>query len=89
MEFEYDPAKSAANKDKHCLYFFEAQALWNDPNRQLGDAIERGERREMLFAMFDEKIWSAVFVKPGTRIRLISVRRARDNEVKLYEQPKP
>ena len=30
MEFEFDPAKSAANKDKHGIDFVEAQALWLD-----------------------------------------------------------
>ena len=32
MKFEYDPAKSAANKAKHGLDFEEAKALWKDEN---------------------------------------------------------
>ena len=31
MGFEYDPAKSAANKVKHGIDFAEAKALWDDP----------------------------------------------------------
>ncbi|MSO62009.1 MAG: hypothetical protein EXQ50_07965 [Acidobacteria bacterium] len=31
MEFEFDPAKSAANKAKHGIDFVEAQEFWNDP----------------------------------------------------------
>jgi uncharacterized protein len=30
--FEYDPAKSATNKEKHGIDFKEAQALWEDTN---------------------------------------------------------
>ena len=33
MKFEYDPDKSAANREKHGIDFDEAQALWNDPYR--------------------------------------------------------
>jgi len=32
MYFEYDPPKSEANQAKHGIDFFDAQALWNDPN---------------------------------------------------------
>jgi len=28
MQFEFDPQKSAVNKDKHGIDFVEAQALW-------------------------------------------------------------
>ncbi|MEP2842862.1 BrnT family toxin [Roseibium sp.] len=31
MKFEYDPDKSAANREKHGIDFDEAQALWDDP----------------------------------------------------------
>ena len=31
MEFEYDPAKSAANLRKHGIDFIAAQILWLDP----------------------------------------------------------
>lgn len=33
MRFEFDPAKSAANRAKHGIDFLEAQALWSDPDR--------------------------------------------------------
>ncbi len=32
MEFEFDPKKSNTNKEKHGIDFYEAQALWNDPD---------------------------------------------------------
>ena len=33
MRFEFDSAKSTANKAKHGIDFVEAQALWTDPDR--------------------------------------------------------
>ena len=33
MRFEFDPAKSDANKVKHGIDFVEAQGIWNDANR--------------------------------------------------------
>jgi uncharacterized protein len=33
MHFEFDPAKSAANLEKHGIDFIGAQALWSDPDR--------------------------------------------------------
>jgi len=32
MEFEFDPKKSGSNKQKHGIDFYEAQALWDDPD---------------------------------------------------------
>ena len=31
MDFEFDPLKSAANKEKHGIDFVDAQLLWHDP----------------------------------------------------------
>jgi uncharacterized DUF497 family protein len=88
MQFEFDPAKSAANLEKHGIDFVTAQALWDDPDGQMGDALDRGERREILFAQLQRKIWAAVFIRRGANIRIISVRRARTREVEVYEQSK-
>ena len=32
MEYEFDPAKCAVNKEKHGIDFLEAQILWDDPD---------------------------------------------------------
>jgi len=32
MKFEFDFMKSDGNKKKHGIDFYEAQALWNDPD---------------------------------------------------------
>lgn len=45
MKFEYDPAKSAANKAKHGLDFEEAKALWKDENLLEVPVLRTGEPR--------------------------------------------
>lgn len=84
MEFEYDPAKSQTNKQKHGLDFDEAQALWLDEDRVEFPARSDTEERNALLAKKDKKIWVAFYTVRGSATRIISVRRARENEEKAY-----
>jgi len=85
MPFEYDPRKSATNKDKHGLDFEEAQALWDDFERIELEARTEDEVRFVTIGRIGDKLWAAVFTRRDGRIRLISVRRARDKEREWYE----
>ena len=85
MEFEFDSAKSNGNKKKHGIDFYEAQETWNDP-----DLIEipvkiSDEPRFLVIGEISEKHWSAVITYRGEKIRIISVRRSRKEEVEIYE----
>lgn len=84
MKFEYDPRKSASNKLKHEIDFEEAQNLWQDLNRMQIQARSETEDRFALIAEYQDKLWSAFFTMREDRIRIISVRRARDGERRLY-----
>jgi uncharacterized DUF497 family protein len=86
QEFEYDPAKSVLNKEKHGIDFEEAKALWKDENKTSVSSRYEKEPRELLIASYDGKVYAAVTTVRENRIRLISVRRARDYEVKVYER---
>jgi uncharacterized DUF497 family protein len=86
MEFEFDLKKSLSNKDKHGIDFGEAQALWNDPHLLEIEARTSDEQRFLLIGMIDGKHWSAVVTYRGDKIRIISVRRSRKEEVGLYEE---
>ena len=88
MNFEFDPAKSKANEKKHGIDFVAAQEFWEDVNRLELPVFSAVEPRWMLLAQTEGKIWAAVFTRRGENIRLISVRRARDNEKADYEQTK-
>lgn len=86
FNFEFDANKSAVNKRKHGIDFDEAQKLFDDEEGAIFDAISDGEKRYALVAKLNEKIWVSIFTLRGEVVRLISVRRARKEEVKLYEQ---
>jgi uncharacterized DUF497 family protein len=85
VEFGFDEAKSQANKSKHGIDFVEAQALWLDEMLAEIPARTEDEPRFVVVGMIWGKHWSAVITYRGERVRLISVRRARAEEVAIYE----
>ena len=86
MDFEFDPSKSESNKAKHGIDFEEAKALWNDPHLLEIEAQTIGESRFLLIGKIADKHWSAVITYRREKIRIISVRRSRKEEVELYEE---
>ena len=85
MRFEFDAAKSAANKAKHGIDFVEAQALWLDPDRIELPARPMNEPRVLIIAQIGQTTWTAtVTYRYEDTIRLISLRRARHNEEARY-----
>lgn len=85
MEFEYDPAKSLSNQEKHGIDFEQAQAVWADPDAVEVPARTTDEQRFLVIGKIEGKHWSAVTTRRSDRTRIISVRRSRDEEVTLYE----
>jgi uncharacterized protein len=85
MEFEFDPQKSQSNQAKHGTDFLEAQQLWADLDRIEVPAQTENESRFVVIGKIKDKHWTAVITYRHNRIRLISVRRARVEEVKVYE----
>ena len=83
--FEFDATKSESNRTKHGINFVEAQGLWNDPMLLEIPAKTDDEPRYFVIGLIDGKHWSAVVTYRDANIRLISVRRARTEEVALYE----
>ena len=86
MSFEFDPAKSAANLKKHGIDFIGAQALWNDPDRLEIPARSLDEPRTQVIGRIGDVVWSAFVTLRGDEIRIISVRRARNEEKAAYLQ---
>lgn len=85
MDFEYDPAKSALNLSKHGIDFDQAQALWHDPWMLEATAKTEGEPRIISIGKIEGKHWAAVWTPRGDAVRIISVRRARKEEIGYYE----
>lgn len=85
MNFEYDPIKSETNKNKHGIDFENAQSLWSDQNWVEIETYSTIEPRIMVIGKIENKHWSAIITYRGQTVRIISVRRSRKSEVKLYE----
>jgi uncharacterized DUF497 family protein len=84
-DFEYDDDKSKANEEKHGIDFLAAQELWKDPDLLEIQAKSGDESRFLVIGLIGAKHWSAVITYRNGKIRLISVRRSRKQEVDLYE----
>ena len=85
MPFEFDPNKSETNLEKHGIDFNDAQSLWNDERHLEIPAKNLDEPRFLVVGKIKGKHWSAVITYRGKNIRIISVRRSRDEEIDLYE----
>lgn len=83
-QFEFDVEKSDANLKKHGIDFVTAQELWNDENRFIISAKSKTETRYAAFGKIGVKLWTAVYTMRDENIRLISVRRSRDDETEIY-----
>lgn len=85
MDFEFDPAKSAANTAKHGISFEEAIGLFADERLLVVPARTIDEERFLAIGLLADRHWSAIFTRRQGRVRLISVRRARHEEIDAYE----
>ena len=85
MEFEFDARKSRSNQKKHGIDFIEAQRLWNDPDLLAVPAKTTDEPRILVVGKIEDLHWSAIITHRGDRLRIISVRRSRKEEIELYE----
>jgi uncharacterized protein len=85
MEFEFDRRKSASNARKHGIDFVAAQELWRDPDVVEVPARTMDEPRSIVIGRIAGKHWSAVITSRAGRTRIISVRRAREEEIEIYE----
>ncbi len=85
MQFEFDPRKSDSNKQKHGIDFQEAQALWDDPDLIEVPVKTIDEPRYLVIGKIADKHWSGIFTYRRGKIRIISVRRSRKEEVDIYE----
>ena len=85
MEFEFDDKKSVSNKVKHGIDFKQAQKLWDDPDLIEIPVKTSDEPRFLVVGRIAGKYWSGIITYRDDKIRIISVRRARKEEVNIYE----
>ena len=64
--FEYDIAKSHANRDKYGIDFDEALALWKDSNLVcLPSTVKTDELRLLFIGQIKSKHWTAIAAAPA------------------------
>ena len=88
MEFEWDVEKNKANRIKHGISFERAVAIWDSVHLEV-EGIARSEddeRRNATIGWIEGKLFLAVWTWREGKIRLISVRRARKNEEKVFTE---
>lgn len=86
MTFEFDKNKNIINKIKHGIDFIEAQELWEDPySFEISSPQSEDEERYLILGCIQSKLFTAIITYREDKIRIISVRRSREKEIKLYE----
>ena len=85
FSFEFDEAKSLSNLSKHGIDFVECQLFWLDPDLVEIPAKTIDEPRSLIIGRIGDQFWSVAVTYRSENIRIISVRRSRDEEIKLYE----
>ncbi|MCL4428265.1 MAG: BrnT family toxin [Deltaproteobacteria bacterium] len=88
MNFEWDESKSIINKSKHGIDFCTAKDIFLDENRVEIIAPYPIENRFINIGKLNGKLWTVIFTIRGDAIRIISARRSRKKEVKLYDEKK-
>ena len=87
MLIEFDPAKDAANQEKHGLSLALASELdWDASLVWVDERYEYGELRMIALAPATGILYYVAFVDRSEARRIISLRKANRREVKHYVQ---
>ncbi len=86
MDFEFDPAKAAANLKKHGVSFADAEQALRDPfGVTIDDPDAESERRSITLGMDAlGRVLVVVHTQRGERTRVISARKASPGEAEHY-----
>lgn len=88
MRTEFDPAKDAANIQKHGVSLIFGIAVLADPEC-LSDVDRRheyGEERVNALGRVGERVYVVTYTRRGDALRIISVRKANRREQRRYDQ---
>jgi uncharacterized DUF497 family protein len=87
VEFEWDPAKAQENKRVHGIDFADAVGVFDSPHLTREDPDAEGEQRFIALGMDGlGRLLVVAYTYRGTKIRLISARKATRKEGKEYAQ---
>lgn len=83
--FEFDEDKSKTNLSKHGVDFKQAQEIWKGCYVEFA-ARSEFENRYAIIGPIEKRLYVCIFTIRDDKIRIISCRRARSGEEKLYEK---
>jgi len=89
LQFEWDEAKATANVHKHGVSFEEAITIFDDPNTITIFDVEHSDAEDRFVDVglsASGRVLVVVYTERGTRIRIISCRKATPAERRQYEQ---
>lgn len=89
IEFEWDSAKDAINRNKHGIFFAEAQRAFLDPNRIIsidGKHSTKRETRFFCFGAIDGRIATVRFTYRQEKIRIFGAGYWREGKKRYEEQ---
>ena len=89
MDFEWDAEKSARNRTRHGIEFDESRESFDDALAIVRFDAEHSDVEQRFIIVRRSKrgrTLVTIFVERGTRIRIISSRRATRREVRDYEE---
>lgn len=85
MLYEWDDNKLALNLENHRVHFSVAERFdWASALIELDDRSDYGESRFRAYGWIGERLYCLVFTPRNGCIRLISLRKANQREVKRY-----
>jgi len=85
MDYEYDPAKNAANMAKHGFPLSDAVLLdWDTAVTYPDTRHDYGEDRKKALGHIGARLYCVIFVDRGDVRRIISLRKANKREFKDY-----
>lgn len=88
MLIAFDTGKDAANVAKHGVSLAFGAQVFDDPDLVIiaSFRLVDGEERYKAIGIVDGKLWTAVHVRRGGIIRMISVRRSNASEQGNYDR---
>jgi hypothetical protein len=88
--FEWDPAKRAANLQKHGIDFVDAVQVFEEFVLRVPDLRRPyGEARIVAIGTVAGKLLSVVYTLRGSSLRIISARRANAREARAHRAVRP
>ena len=83
--FEWDEAKAETNLRKHGIDFRRAMEIWAGPYVVIPGRSVAGEDRSIAIGIIDGQAVAVVHTMRAGEVRIISARRARNDEKEAFE----